>query len=123
MKKSVKIAITVIALFVVGVAAVLLIGIKKYVDQCPVINVKKHVSAEVGDTLSITDLADITNAVESKILNEIICDKDTDAKVINGGQRLYVGYSTAPFSVVIQATGKNGETRTETVPIAICIVD
>jgi len=123
MKRTVKIIIPVAALIVAGVVVVLIMGIKNYLDECPIINAKKVVGAEVGDTLSITDLADITNAVESKILNEIICDKDTDAKVINGGQRLYVGYSTAPFSVVIQATGKNGETRTETVPIAICIVD
>lgn len=123
MKRTTKIIIAVIALVVLGAAVVLIIGIKNYVDECPVINVKKYVSAEVGDTLSITDLADITNAVESKILNEIICDYDMDAKVINDGQRISVGYLIGEFSVVIWAKGENGATRTETVQIGVCIVD
>lgn len=123
MKKAIKIIIAVIATVVLGAVVVLLIGIKNYVDECPIINVKKDVSAEVGDTLSITDLADITNAVESKILNEIICDYDIDAKVINGGQRISVGYLMGQFSVIIWAKGENGAIRAETVQIEVFVVD
>ena len=123
MKRTVKIIIPIAALIVAGVVVVLIMGIKNYLDECPIINAKKVVGAEVGDTLSITDLADISNAVESKILDVIICDMDTDAKVINGGQRISVGYLIGHFNVVIWAKGENGATRTETVEIGVYVVD
>lgn len=121
MKKTVKIIISVIALAVLGVAAFLLIEMKKYSDECPVITVKNNFMAEVGETVSINDLVEVTNAVEYRMLPHIIAESETDAKVLNGGQELFVGYYNTTFSVVVLAKGKNAETRSETVQIGVFV--
>ncbi len=126
MKKSVKIVLFAIAFAIVTAAAVLGLKMKKYLDEVPVITPKSPVYAEAGETLSITDLADIENAVFSRMYIEWhgVGSSDTsNAEVSDDGQSLFVGNYVGSFDVTIWAKGVNSESRSEKVTVEVHAAD
>lgn len=127
MRRYVKI-ILLAAAFVIAAAAVILgLAVKKYLDEVPVITPKSPVYAEIGSTLSITDLADIERSESCGIgLIEWRTggsgDK-TDAEVSSDGQTLFVGNYSGAFDVTVHAVGKNSESRSEKVTVEVYITD
>lgn len=125
MKKSVKIILFTAAFVLLAAAIVLGLAVKKYLDEVPVITPKTRVYAEVGETLSITELADIEKAVSSRIttLIEWRGGGETNAEVRGGGQSLFVGNYTGYFDVTVEAVGKNSESRSAKVTVEVYVTD
>lgn len=123
MKKNVKIiSVSAVALFLIAIAVV--IPIKKYLDECPVIISDDVVDADIGTTISIDEIAKFENAVQFKICKDIIeTNGETNAKVSADGQSLFVGYFMTDFDIIVQAIGENGEVREKQITIRIFIVD
>ena len=128
MKKSVKIILFAVAFALVAAAAVLGLAVKKYLDEVPVITPNPYVCAEIGSTISISDLAYIERSVDSRISSAIewhtVGESDTtNAEVIDGGQSLFVGNCIGSFDVTVYAVGKNSESRSEKITVNVCTTD
>lgn len=98
----------------------LVVGLKRYMDENPQITPYENVVCQVGETLSIEQLAKIEVAKEVKIL-EISEDtrEDTDAKVTEDKQAVYVGSQPGNFQVSVLATGSNHESREVQVQVTV----
>lgn len=127
MRRYVKI-ILLAAAFVIAAAAVILgLAVKKYLDEVPVITPKSPVYAEIGSTLSITDLADIERS-ESCGIGSIEwhtygASDTTNAEIGSDKQTLFVGNYIGTFDVTVYATGKNSESRSEKVTVEVYVTD
>ncbi|MBQ7980974.1 MAG: hypothetical protein IJ305_05125 [Oscillospiraceae bacterium] len=123
MKKNVKIiAVSAVVLLLIAIAVV--IPIKKYLDECPVIISDGIADVEIGTTVSIDEIAEFENAVKVIILPDIIENNgETNAKVSTDGQSLFVGNYMTNFDVVVQATGENSEVREKQITIYTYIID
>ena len=123
MKKNVKIiAVSAVVLLLIAIAVV--IPIKKYLDECPVIISDGIADVEIGTTVSIDEIAEFENAVKVIILPDIIeTNGETNAKVSTDGQSLFVGNYMTNFDVVVQATGENSEVREKQITIYTYIID
>ncbi len=122
MKKNVKIiAVSAVVLLLIAIAV--FIPIKKYIDECPVIISDDVVDVDIGTTISIDEIAEFENAVEFKILNNIIeTNGETNAKVSADGQSLFAGYYDTDFDIIIQAIGENHEVREKQITIRVLLL-
>ncbi len=117
MKKLVIIILTIL----VAIAVVLIIGIKRYIDKTPVLSQKPHtIYAEVGETLTINQLADIENA-EHISISYFESDTDMSAVISDDKQNIMVGYNTGTLRVTITAQGSNAESRDITVEVYVSV--
>lgn len=99
--------IVVIALLTV---VYLLFGLKRFMDANPQITPYENVSCRVGETLSIEELVKIEKAKEVKILGISEDTREqTDAKITEDKQAVYVGSQPGTFQVSVMATGSNHE--------------
>lgn len=114
-----NIAIAILAVIVLT-GIYLIIGLKRYMDENPRITPYENVVCQVGETLSIEQMAKIEVAKEVKIL--VISEdtrEDTDAKITEDKQAVYVGSQPGNFQVSVLATGSNHESREVQVQVTV----
>lgn len=98
----------------------LVVGLKQYMDQNPQITPYENVVCQAGETLSVEQLVEIEVAKDVKILG-ISEDtrEDTDAKVTEDRQAVYVGSQPGSFQVSVLATGSNHESSEVQVQVTV----
>ena len=120
-KKKIVLGIAIAILAVIVLTGIyLIIGLKQYMAENPQITPYENVVCQAGETLSVEQLVKIEVAKEVKILG-ISEDtrEDTDAKVTDDKQAVYVGSQPGSFQVSVLATGENHESREVQVQIIV----
>lgn len=90
----------------------------------PVIVSKGPISAEIGDTITIDELADIDKSVESKIMPTLEGydygeKNESGAKVSDDGQSVFVGNEECEFDVTVYVVGTNSERREKRITVKV----
>ncbi len=118
MKRAIIIIISAIALIA---ALAVILCVKSYLDDMPVLSQKPHtIYAEVGETLTINQLADIENA-EHISISYFESDTDMSAEISDDKQNIMVGYNTGTLRVTITAQGSNAESGDITVEVYVSV--
>lgn len=120
-KKNTGRNIAIAILVVIALTGIyLVVGLKQYMNQNPRITPYENVVCQAGETLSVEQLAEIEVAKDVKILG-ISEDtrEDTDAKVTEDRQAVYVGSQPGSFQVSVLATGSNHESSEVQVQVTV----
>ncbi len=103
MKKLVIVILTVL----IAAAAAVIISVKSCLDDMPVLSQKPHtIYANVGETLSVNQLADVENA-KRVFISGVESETDMSAAISDDKQSIMVGYNTGNLRVTVTAAGSN----------------
>ncbi len=115
-----KITFITICMIVFAVVFVLVINVKKYIDEFPEIVPKSdNFMVECGETISIDELAEFENAKEYGFLTV----EGNDTAKIKNKKTLTAGYCTGKLTVTMYAIGENHERTEQTVEVDVAIFD
>ena len=112
MEKTAKTVCTFILIFFAMIligAAVLMRGTFAYVKSCAHISVRTNVEAQVGDTLTIDQLAYISNDDERRITGII----GGTGEISEDGQSITITDGEGPVEIYVFATNDHAPERTE----------
>lgn len=118
---GIVIAFTAFIVIVGGIALAVVLPIKDYVDRTPTIVSNTSITAESGDTLSISDLCTVECKGDYTLRLVILESQVSDAYVSQDGQTLHVGSETGIITVSIVGRGDNAESRSEKAQIYVNI--
>lgn len=104
-----------------GIALAILLPIKDYTDRTPTIVPNTSITAESGDTLSVSDLCTVECKGNYTLSLVILESQVPDAYVSQDGQTLHVGSSSGIITVSIVGRGDNAESRSEKAQIYVNI--
>ena len=117
-KNRKKVILNAVALLLIIIF--IFIPLKNFLSGSPVIIPKGTVDVEVGTTISIDELAYFHNIVKFEIMPlPIFSEGDTNLKVSEDGQSLFVGDQQLDYEIVVQATGENNEVREKRIKIRV----
>ncbi|MBQ7833556.1 MAG: hypothetical protein IJ336_08280 [Lachnospiraceae bacterium] len=118
---GIVIAFTAFIVIVGGIALAVVLPIKDYVDRTPTIVPNTPITAESGDTLSVSDLCTVECKGDFTLSLVILESQVSDAYVSQDGQTLHVGSETGIITVSVVGRGDNAESRSEKAQIYVNI--
>lgn len=118
---GIVIAFTAFIVIVGGIALAVVLPIKDYVDRTPTIVPNTSITAESGDTLSVSDLCTVECKGDYTLSLVILESEVSDAYVSQDGQTLHVGSEAGIITVSIVGRGDNAESRSEKAQIYVNI--
>ncbi len=118
---GVVIAFIAFIVIVGGIALAVVLPIKDYVDRTPTIVPNTSITAESGDTLSVSDLCTVECKGDYTLSLVILESQVSDAYVSQDGQTLHVGSETGIITISIVGRGDNAESRSEKAQIYVNI--